>query len=55
MKIFKFIEDLNCFVYENQNNEIVLFSLCDFVVLQKIVTNEKIYNVIFISDFPLIY
>ena len=55
MKIFKFIEDLNCIVYENQNNEIVLFSLCDFIVLQKITTNEKIYNVIFINDFPLIY
>ena len=52
-KIFKFFEDLNCLVFDD-NNYIKVLSLDDFIITKKFLYNEHKYNILIINKTDLI-
>ena len=52
-KIFKFFEDLNCLVFDD-NNYIKVLSLEDFIITKKFLYNDHKYNILIINKTDLI-
>ena len=52
-KIFKYIEDLNCLIYD-EDNYIKILSLDDFTIINKFFYNDYKYNILTINNTDLI-
>ena len=53
IKIFKYIEDLNCLIFD-EDNLIKILSLDDFTIINKFLYNDYKYNILTISNSDLI-
>ena len=53
IKIFKYIEDLNCLIFDD-DNLIKILSLDDFTFINKFLYNDYKYNIITINNSELI-
>ena len=53
IKIFKYIGDLNCLIFD-EDNLIKILSLDDFTIINKFLYNDYKYNILTISNSDLI-